>query len=144
MCIVKTLYKYIYCNLTWQIVCVCICCVCVCMFMWFMRTQMCIMTWIWQVLHGEGDLWGHCVCVRVCVCVCVCVCVHTCACVWVYVCRTVKDAFVLLPKHSRSLWEEKKMGLQHLNAIPQIADDISRKFSCQWKCDLSPAGLARP
>lgn len=36
------------------------------------------------------------------------------------------------------------MGLQHLNAIPQIADDISRTFSCQWKCELSPAGLARP
>ncbi len=61
--------------------CVCVCvymlCVCVCMFMWFMRTQMCIMTWIWQVLQGEGELGGHCVCVRACVraCVCVCVCV---------------------------------------------------------------------
>ncbi len=26
------------------------------MFMWFMRTQICIMTW---VLQGKGDLWGH-------------------------------------------------------------------------------------
>ncbi len=24
-----------------------------------MRTQMCIMAWVWQVLQGEGDLWGH-------------------------------------------------------------------------------------
>ncbi len=28
-------------------VCVCVC-VCVCGFMWFMRTQICIMTWVWQ------------------------------------------------------------------------------------------------
>ncbi len=28
-------------------VCVCVCCVCVVgMFMWFMRTQICIMTWV--------------------------------------------------------------------------------------------------
>ncbi len=28
-------------------VCVSVCvCVCVCMFMWFMRTQICIMTWV--------------------------------------------------------------------------------------------------
>ncbi len=53
-----------------QPVCVCECvresvrarvCVCVSvgMCMWFMRTQICIMTWVWQVLQGEGDLWGH-------------------------------------------------------------------------------------
>ncbi len=29
-------------------VCVCVWCVCVCGFMWFMRTQICIMTWVWQ------------------------------------------------------------------------------------------------
>ncbi len=28
-------------------VCVCVC-VCVCGFMWFMRTQICIITWVWQ------------------------------------------------------------------------------------------------
>ncbi len=44
--------------LLWLPVCVCVC-VCVGMFMWFMRTQICIMTWVWQVLQGEGDLWGH-------------------------------------------------------------------------------------
>ncbi len=27
--------------------------------MWFMRTKICIMTWVWQVLQGEGDLWGQ-------------------------------------------------------------------------------------
>ncbi len=26
---------------------------------WFMRTQMCIMAWVCQVLQEEGDLWGH-------------------------------------------------------------------------------------
>ncbi len=31
-------------------------CVCVCVCVWFMRTQICIMTW---VLQGEGDLWGQ-------------------------------------------------------------------------------------
>ncbi len=31
------------------ILCVCVCvCVCVCGFMWFMRTQICIITWVWQ------------------------------------------------------------------------------------------------
>ncbi len=39
------------------VLCVCACvCVCVCVFMWFMKTQICIMTWVWQVLQGEGDL----------------------------------------------------------------------------------------
>ncbi len=28
-------------------------CVCVCVFMWFMRTHICIMTWVWQVLQGN-------------------------------------------------------------------------------------------
>ncbi len=28
------------------VVCVCVCCVCVGMFMWFMRTQICIITWV--------------------------------------------------------------------------------------------------
>ncbi len=43
----------------WVCVCVCVCvreresecvcvCVCVCGFMWFMRTQICIITWVWQ------------------------------------------------------------------------------------------------
>ncbi len=41
-------------------VCVCVCvgvcvCVCVCvgMFMWFMRTQICIMTWVWHRYYKE-------------------------------------------------------------------------------------------
>ncbi len=28
-------------------------CVCVCMFMWFMRTQICIMTWVWHRYYKE-------------------------------------------------------------------------------------------
>ncbi len=46
------------CGLRWvgHVVCVC---VRACVFMWFMRTHICIMTWVWQVLLGEGDLWGH-------------------------------------------------------------------------------------
>ncbi len=32
--------------------CVCVC-VCVCMFMWFMRTQICIMTWVWHRYYKE-------------------------------------------------------------------------------------------
>ncbi len=44
--------------------CVCVrerACVCVrpCMFMWFMRTQIGIMTQVLQVLQGEGDFSGH-------------------------------------------------------------------------------------
>ncbi len=31
----------------------------VCMFMLFMRTQICIMAWVLQVLQGEGDFSGH-------------------------------------------------------------------------------------
>ncbi len=38
-----------------KFICVCVCvracvraCVCVGMFMWFMRTQICIMTWVWH------------------------------------------------------------------------------------------------
>ncbi len=35
-------------------VCVCVCvCVCVGMFMWFMRTQICIMTWVWHRYYKE-------------------------------------------------------------------------------------------
>ncbi len=35
-------------------VCVCVCvCVCVDMFMWFMRTQICIMTWVWHRYYKE-------------------------------------------------------------------------------------------
>ncbi len=49
-------------------VCVCVC-VCVCewvwerenWYIWFMRTQICIITW---VLQHEGGLWGHCLCPR--------------------------------------------------------------------------------
>ncbi len=34
--------------------CVCVCvCVCVGMFMWFMRTQICIMTWVWHRYYKE-------------------------------------------------------------------------------------------
>ncbi len=33
-------------------VCVCVC-VCVGMFMWFMRTQICIMTWVWHRYYKE-------------------------------------------------------------------------------------------
>ncbi len=34
--------------------CVCVCvCVCVCMFMWFMRTQICIMTSVWHRYYKE-------------------------------------------------------------------------------------------
>ncbi len=39
------LFIYKSCNLLNHIKCVCVC-VCVCMFMWFMRTQICIMTWV--------------------------------------------------------------------------------------------------
>ncbi len=36
------------------VVCVCVCvCVCVGMFMWFMRTQICIMTWVWHRYYKE-------------------------------------------------------------------------------------------
>ncbi len=45
------------CSCMFVFVCMCVC-VCVCVCVWFMRTQMCIMTWIWQVFQGEGDLWG--------------------------------------------------------------------------------------
>ncbi len=35
-------------------VCMCACaCVCVCMFMWFMRTQICIITWVWHRYYKE-------------------------------------------------------------------------------------------
>ncbi len=35
-------------------ICVCVCmCVCVDMFMWFMRTQICIMTWVWHRYYKE-------------------------------------------------------------------------------------------
>ncbi len=35
-------------------VCVCVCvCGCVGMFMWFMRTQICIMTWVWHRYYKE-------------------------------------------------------------------------------------------
>ncbi len=37
-------------------VCVCVCeceCVCVGMFMWFMRTQICIMTWVLHRYYKE-------------------------------------------------------------------------------------------
>ncbi len=41
-------------------VCVCVCtCVCVCVCLWHTRTHICIMTWVWHVLQGEGDLRGH-------------------------------------------------------------------------------------
>ncbi len=34
--------------------CVCVCvCACVCMFMWFMRTQICIMTWVSHRYYKE-------------------------------------------------------------------------------------------
>ncbi len=47
----------------------CFVCVCVCVwvwerenwYIWFMRTQICIITW---VLQHEGGLWGHCLCPR--------------------------------------------------------------------------------
>ncbi len=48
-----------YCTLsigTTAVVCmdVCVCvCVCVGMFMWFMRTQICIMTWVWHRYYKE-------------------------------------------------------------------------------------------
>ncbi len=41
--------------------CVCVC-VCVCGFMWFMRTQICIITWVDRGITFEGGLWGHCLC----------------------------------------------------------------------------------
>ncbi len=37
-----------------DMLCVCVCvCVCVCMFMWFMRTQICIITWVWHRYYKE-------------------------------------------------------------------------------------------
>ncbi len=48
-------------------VCACVCvraCVCVhacvCAFLWQMRTYICIITPVWQVLQGKGDFSGHC------------------------------------------------------------------------------------
>ncbi len=40
------MYLFIHFHLSIYL-CVCVC-VCVCGFMWFMRTQICIMTWVWQ------------------------------------------------------------------------------------------------
>ncbi len=40
------------CVFTAVFLCVCVC-DCVCMFMWFMRTQICIMTWVWHRYYKE-------------------------------------------------------------------------------------------
>ncbi len=32
-------------------------CVCVCMFMWFVRTQICIMTWVWHRYYKENVIY---------------------------------------------------------------------------------------
>jgi len=52
-------------------VCVCVCvCVSVLLYILFMRTQMCIMTWVLLQCYEETSC--------MCVCVCVCVCgIHT-------------------------------------------------------------------
>ncbi len=51
LCYPKTIFFY------WKgqcliFVCVYVC-VCVCLFMWFMRTQICIMTWVWHRYYKE-------------------------------------------------------------------------------------------
>ncbi len=50
----KKCHSIIYLFNIIHIVCVCVCvCVCVGMFMWFMRTQICIMTWVWHRYYKE-------------------------------------------------------------------------------------------
>ncbi len=45
---IKNIYIYIYIYIYYLCVCVC-----VGMFMWFMRTQTCIMTWVWHRYYKE-------------------------------------------------------------------------------------------
>ncbi len=49
---IKPKLHFYFNGLQWRVVCVCVC-VCVGMFMWFMRTQICIMTWVWHRYYKE-------------------------------------------------------------------------------------------